>query len=220
MIKRKVTKESLAELATRIPVLSEIGLRNYVGGQDPSIVYKAEQYHILESTGLWTQTAYVSGMGYVLPTATVTGTYTDYEKYFDDNYSFNSPSGTEGGSSTNNDMNSKLASAIAVNTSVKEALFKLAARTGDLGKAVNGYLRVNNSVGALSGVFNTYVSLEAAFEKPTPGNVSKAVVSTVFVTAQIAGRYNPWTGLVLSIADVSGLSTLVYEGIDKLTNSN
>lgn len=69
-------------------------------------------------------------------------------------------------------------------------------------------------------MFNAYVSLEAAFEKPTPGNVSKAVVSTVVVTAQIVGRFNPWTGLVLSIADVSGLSTIVYKGIDKLTNSN
>ncbi len=79
MKKRKLTRESLAELAARMPVLSEIGMRKYIGGQDPSVVYTVEEYHFLESIGQWTQTAYVSGMGYVLPTVTVTGTYTDYE---------------------------------------------------------------------------------------------------------------------------------------------
>lgn len=143
MKKRKLTRKKIDELAKVMPVLSEEIMRECVGGQDSTITYTVEQYHFLESIGMWTQTAYVSGMGYVLPTATVTGTYTDYEKYFDDNYSFN---WTGGISSSNTGENQNggnkwgaLASSLDINMSVKEALFNLAKKTGDIGKAANTY---------------------------------------------------------------------------------
>ena len=74
MIKRKLTKESLAELAARMPVLSENAQRGFIGGgkgteNDP---FTEAEYDQMVADGTWNG-GYVDGWGYTFSDVTITG---------------------------------------------------------------------------------------------------------------------------------------------------
>lgn len=76
MKKRKLTVESLAELAKRMPMLSEEVQRTFIGGGNGSAdyPYTIDEYDRMVASGSWSG-GYVEGWGYTYQDLTVTGSY-------------------------------------------------------------------------------------------------------------------------------------------------
>lgn len=82
MKKRKLTVGSLAELAARMPVLSEIQQKTFVGGGDGSMnnPYTVTEFYAMCASGIWNG-GYVDGWGYTYSEVVVSGSYGESGTY-------------------------------------------------------------------------------------------------------------------------------------------
>ncbi len=86
---KKLTKQSLDELAKVMPVLSEEVQISLIGGGDGSMSnpYTVQEFDQMSDSGTWTG-GYVSGLGYIGTTSvTVVATFTGQRQGLDDIYS-------------------------------------------------------------------------------------------------------------------------------------
>jgi RHS repeat-associated protein len=73
----------------------------------------------------------------------------------------------------------------------------------------NKALKVVKGIGRALGVVSTIGSIYDAIRNPTAGNILQAVTNTILLGARI----NPVTGIILGIADATGLSDYIFDTI-------
>lgn len=77
-MKKKLTKNTLDELAKAMPIISEWEMRTMVAGSgvlgSAENPYTASDFEMILNAGAWTSGGFVEGMGYVGAETTITGT--------------------------------------------------------------------------------------------------------------------------------------------------
>jgi len=71
-------------------------------------------------------------------------------------------------------------------------------------------MKATKIIGTAAGVVSAATAIYGAIEKPTAGNITKAVVNSSLVFA------GPYAGFIMGVMDGSGLSDKIYNGIDNL----
>jgi RHS repeat-associated protein len=120
-----------------------------------------------------------------------------------------SPPETPDGGGFNTDIVDIVATAIGVNTDVKEGVIEFAKKSGDIGKAGEKYLSLTQAAGKMMGVTSAVLSWKDWNKNPSTGALVKAFANTGLVFL----RVNPFVGVGLGILDLTGGSDWFYNQI-------
>ena len=103
----------------------------------------------------------------------------------------------------------KASVAIGVNLGVKEGLFEIAKKSGDIGKGGERYLSFTKALGKATGVVGAGIAWNDYYKNRTTGGLVKAFSNTGLVFL----RVNPFVGIGLGILDLSGGSDWIYNKV-------
>ncbi|WP_291285702.1 DUF6443 domain-containing protein [Flavobacterium sp.] len=108
---------------------------------------------------------------------------------------------------------SNVADGVGIATATKEIAVNIIdemENAAEISPAANNMMKATKIIGTAAGVVSAATAIYGAIEKPTAGNITKAVVNSSLVFA------GPYAGFIMGVMDGSGLSDKIYNGIDNL----
>jgi RHS repeat-associated protein len=81
----------------------------------------------------------------------------------------------------------------------------------NVGKAINKLGDITKNVGKIGGIIDATIAIKQAYDNPTLGNITKAVVKGTFAALEVYGRINPVVGIITSILDLSGITDALFD---------
>jgi len=85
----------------------------------------------------------------------------------------------------------------------------------EFGSGFKGLKKITRVGGLVTTGIDAALSLKKAWDKPTPGSITKAAFKTIIFVSEIGEYTNPAVGIALSIMDATGLTDKIYDAIGK-----
>lgn len=78
-------------------------------------------------------------------------------------------------------------------------------------RTTTGVTKALDGLGIVSGIIDAGVAVTQAWNNPTAGNITKAVLKSGLAVLEVTGRVNPVAGIVIGILDLIGATDALFE---------
>lgn len=78
-------------------------------------------------------------------------------------------------------------------------------------KTAEGIAKVFDKIGVVSAIVDGVIAVKQAYDNPTAGNITKAILKSTIAGLEVMGKVNPAVGLFLGVMDISGVTDKLFE---------